>query len=185
VPTPYPQEFREDVVRGAWNRASGVMIEQIAADFGVQPMPLTIWLRRPAVENGDRVLTTRAESDEVRNCGGGTGSSSRKSRCSGVLLRFCRRRTCREKALPSLERARHRRDPRRGDVPGSQACPPALLPVAGSSRFVQRGGARVSGERVARRAPGRSRVRVPAPRRRGPRRGLDVMSRDVVSSAGR
>ncbi|GED96021.1 hypothetical protein [Gordonia crocea] len=33
---------------------------------------------------------------------------------------FCRRRTFREKALPARERARRRRNPRHGDVPGTQ-----------------------------------------------------------------
>jgi len=66
VPKPYPQEFRDDVVRVARNREPGVTIEQIAADFGVHPMTLTKWLRRSAVEAGERPETTRADSDEVR-----------------------------------------------------------------------------------------------------------------------
>ena len=32
VPKPYPQEFRDDVVRFAQNRDDGVTLEQIAAD---------------------------------------------------------------------------------------------------------------------------------------------------------
>ena len=35
---PYPQEFRDDVVRVAQNREDGVTLEQIAADFGIHPM---------------------------------------------------------------------------------------------------------------------------------------------------
>jgi len=66
VPKPYPQEFRDDVVRVARNREPGVTIEQIAADFGVHPMTLTKWLRRSAVEDGERPETTRADFDEVR-----------------------------------------------------------------------------------------------------------------------
>ncbi|PZF63487.1 IS3 family transposase [Curtobacterium sp. MCPF17_047] len=66
MPKPYPQEFRDDVVRVARSREPGVTIEQIAADFGVHPMTLTKWLRRAAVEDGERPGTTRAESDEVR-----------------------------------------------------------------------------------------------------------------------
>lgn len=66
LPKPYPQEFRDDVVRVARNREPGVTIEQIAADFGVHPMTLTKWMRRAAVDDGERPGTTRAESDEVR-----------------------------------------------------------------------------------------------------------------------
>jgi transposase len=39
-PKPYPQEFRDDVVRVARGRESGVTVEQIARDFGVHPMTL-------------------------------------------------------------------------------------------------------------------------------------------------
>jgi transposase-like protein len=38
VPKPYPQEFRDDVVRVASTHEPGVTIEQIASDFGVHPM---------------------------------------------------------------------------------------------------------------------------------------------------
>ncbi|MEV3915191.1 hypothetical protein [Streptomyces canus] len=35
MPKPYPEAFREDVVRVARNRGPGVTVEQVAADFGV------------------------------------------------------------------------------------------------------------------------------------------------------
>ncbi len=35
MPAPYPQEFRDDVVRVARSREDGVTIAQIAKDFGV------------------------------------------------------------------------------------------------------------------------------------------------------
>lgn len=38
VPKPYPEEFRQDVVRVARNRGPGVTVEQVATDFGVHPM---------------------------------------------------------------------------------------------------------------------------------------------------
>ncbi|MFI9781410.1 hypothetical protein ACIHCV_43570 [Streptomyces sp. NPDC051956] len=41
MPTTYPAEFREDVVRVARNRGPGVTLEQIAADFGVHVMTLS------------------------------------------------------------------------------------------------------------------------------------------------
>ena len=35
MPAPYPQEFREDLVRVARSREDGITIAQIAKDFGV------------------------------------------------------------------------------------------------------------------------------------------------------
>lgn len=46
MPRPYPQEFRDDVVRVARNRDDGVTIEQIATDFGVHPVTLHKWMRQ-------------------------------------------------------------------------------------------------------------------------------------------
>lgn len=66
MPKPYPEEFREDVVRVARSRPDGVTLEQVAADFGVHPMTLSKWLRVAAVEDGDRPGVTRAEQAELR-----------------------------------------------------------------------------------------------------------------------
>lgn len=66
MPKPYPQEFREDVVRVARSREPGVTLEQVAADFGVHAMTLYKWLRRAAVEDGDRRGVSRGESEELR-----------------------------------------------------------------------------------------------------------------------
>jgi transposase len=66
VPKPYPEEFREDVVRVARSRPDGVTLEQIAADFGVHPMTLSKWLRRADVEDGVRPGVTASESAELR-----------------------------------------------------------------------------------------------------------------------
>ena len=49
VPKPYPQEFRDDVVRVARDREPGVTVEQIAKDFGIHPMTLFKWLRQAEV----------------------------------------------------------------------------------------------------------------------------------------
>ncbi len=67
MPKPYPEEFREDVVRVARNRPDGVTLEQIAADFGVHPMTLSKWLRNAAVEDGSKPGVTRAEQAETRD----------------------------------------------------------------------------------------------------------------------
>lgn len=66
MPKPYPQEFRDDVVRVARNREEGVTLEQIAHDFGIHPMTLSSWLRQAAIEDGDRPGVTSAESAELR-----------------------------------------------------------------------------------------------------------------------
>ena len=40
MPKPYPQEFRDDVVRVARNREQGVTRAQVAKDFGIHEMTL-------------------------------------------------------------------------------------------------------------------------------------------------
>ena len=66
MPRPYPQEFRDDVVRVARNREDGVTIEQIAADFGVHPMTLTKWMRRADVDEGTKPGKNTSDSTELR-----------------------------------------------------------------------------------------------------------------------
>jgi transposase len=66
VPKPYPEEFREDVVRVARNRGPGVTVEQVAKDFGVHPMTLWKWLRRADIDDGARPGTSGQESAELR-----------------------------------------------------------------------------------------------------------------------
>ena len=121
------------MIRVARNRDAGVTIEQIAKDFGIQPMSCLKWLRQ-----ADRRATASkpgASDDASRpscvSCERGSGCSSRRTRSCAGRRRICRRRTCRENDVPARPRAGRRRDPRRGDVPGPQARPPALLPVAG------------------------------------------------------
>ena len=46
MPRPYPQEFRDDVVRVALARDPGVTLEQIATDFNIHPMTLSNWIRK-------------------------------------------------------------------------------------------------------------------------------------------
>ena len=66
MPKPYPSEFRDDVVRVARNRESGVSIDRIAKDFGVHPMTLQKWLQRAAVDDGTKPGQSRTESAELR-----------------------------------------------------------------------------------------------------------------------
>ena len=66
MPKPCPREFREDVVGVARGREPGVMIEQIAKDFGVHTMTLQKWLQRAAVDDGAKPGQTRTEAVELR-----------------------------------------------------------------------------------------------------------------------
>jgi transposase-like protein len=66
VPKPYPQEFRNDVVRVARGREPGVTVEQIAKDFGVHPMTLFKWLRQTDTDEGVKPGVSRNDSAELR-----------------------------------------------------------------------------------------------------------------------
>ncbi len=66
MPKPYPREFRDDVVRVARNRDGGVTLEQVANDFGVHAMTLSKWMRRAAIEDGDKPGVTSTEAAENR-----------------------------------------------------------------------------------------------------------------------
>jgi transposase-like protein len=66
VPKPYPDEFRDDVVRVARNRGPGVTLEQVATDFGVHVMTLSKWMRRADIDDGAKPGTTSQDSAELR-----------------------------------------------------------------------------------------------------------------------
>ena len=66
MPAPYPQEFREDVVRVARNREPGQKLSVIAKDFGISESCLTNWMRQVDVEDGNRPGKTREDSTELR-----------------------------------------------------------------------------------------------------------------------
>ena len=59
MPKPYPQEFRDDVVRVARAREAGVTLAQIAKDFGVHEMTLNKWMRQADIDDGNRPGATR------------------------------------------------------------------------------------------------------------------------------
>jgi len=66
VPKPYPQQFRDDVVRVARAREAGVTLAQIAKDFGVHEMTLRKWIRQADIDDGNRPGETREDSTELR-----------------------------------------------------------------------------------------------------------------------
>ncbi|MGP5695092.1 IS3 family transposase [Brachybacterium alimentarium] len=67
MPAPYPQEFREDVVRVARSREDGVTLAQIAKDFGVHEMTLHKWIGQADIDDGNRPGKTREDSTELRD----------------------------------------------------------------------------------------------------------------------
>ena len=66
MPAPYPQEFRDDVVRVAQNREPGTLLKQIAKDFGISFSCLTNWMRQAEIEAGNKPGTTTTEAEELR-----------------------------------------------------------------------------------------------------------------------
>ena len=66
VPKPYPKEFRDDVVRVARDRESGVTLAQIAKDFGIHEMTLQKWMRRADIDDGNKPGMTSGQSAELR-----------------------------------------------------------------------------------------------------------------------
>ena len=66
MPKPYPREFREDVIRVARNREPGVLMKDIAADFGISESCLANWLKAADVEDGIKPGTTAADNEELK-----------------------------------------------------------------------------------------------------------------------
>ena len=66
VPRPHPKEFRDDVVAVARRREPGVLLKQIAADFGISESCLRNWMHAADVADGHRPGTTASESAELR-----------------------------------------------------------------------------------------------------------------------
>ena len=66
VPKPYPQEFREDVVRVARSREDGITIAQIAKDFGISESCLTNWIAIADRQDGNKPAAAVSDSGELR-----------------------------------------------------------------------------------------------------------------------
>lgn len=66
VPKPYPQEFRDDVVRVARAREAGVTLAQVAKDFGIHEMTLNKWVRQADIDDGNKPGTSRGDNAELR-----------------------------------------------------------------------------------------------------------------------
>lgn len=66
MPAPYPQEFRDDVVRVVRAREDGVTLAQIAKNSSIHEMKLSKWLRQADIGDGKRPGVMRVESTENR-----------------------------------------------------------------------------------------------------------------------
>ncbi len=60
---PYPAEFRAEAVRLARSRTAPLV--QIARDLGISQDTLRVWVRRAAIEAGDRAGATSEEQAEL------------------------------------------------------------------------------------------------------------------------
>lgn len=54
MPSKYPEEFRQDVVRVALERDPDITLVQIAKDFGIHVGTLDKWLRQARIEAGEQ-----------------------------------------------------------------------------------------------------------------------------------
>ena len=84
----YPKEFRDDVVRVAQNRGSGVTLAQIAKDFGISNATLNLWLQKARIADGERPGATSEEAAETRDLR------------RGAQPRIWARRTCQKMMFP-------------------------------------------------------------------------------------
>jgi len=66
MPAPYPQEFRDDVVAVARAREPGVLLKQVAEDFGISESTLSNWMKAADVEEGARPGATQDAAKELR-----------------------------------------------------------------------------------------------------------------------
>ena len=176
-PSPIPKEFRDDVVRVARNREPGVTLEQIAADFGVHPMTLSKWMRQADVEDGAKPGVDPDESAELReprSADPAAGAGERGPAPGGGVSVAGEPAGKRLYPLVSELAA--------DGIPVAVTC--RVLKLARQPYYrwlaspvtdaeLDRG---LPGQRAVRRPPRRPGVRLPVPRRRGPRRRRSAMA---------
>lgn len=66
MPTPFPKEFRDDLVRVALNRDAGVTLVQIAKDFDIHVGTLDTWLRQARTDAGEQPSVTASEHEKLK-----------------------------------------------------------------------------------------------------------------------
>ncbi|SMY01538.1 hypothetical protein BAUR9175_03704 [Brevibacterium aurantiacum] len=148
MPQPYPKEFRDDVLHVALNRDEKTTIAQIARTSASTKAPSTNGFARPRSVPATRRASPRTSPQSCANSNVGLACWNRRTKCCAAQPPISRKRICRQKALPARERARRRRDPRDGVVPGIEALTSALLPAAGHTDSRSRHRRGVSGQRA-------------------------------------
>lgn len=106
MPAPYPQEFRDDVVRVARNREPGQRLSAIAKDFGISESCLTSWMRQADVEDGARPGKTRDESCELRDARKRIRLLEQENEVLRRAAAYLSQANLPGKVLPARERAR-------------------------------------------------------------------------------
>src|SRR5699024_12354418 len=106
------------------------------------------WLRQARTDAGEQPSVTTSEHEELKALRKRTRLRSRKTKSCVALRRICRRRTCRERALPARKPAGHRGDSRGGVVSGLEACSSTVLSLVAPARAPGRCGGRVSCQRL-------------------------------------
>ena len=66
MPTPFPQEFRDDVVRVALNGDADVTLAQIAKGFGIHVGTLDKWMRQARTAAGEPPDVTKSDNEELK-----------------------------------------------------------------------------------------------------------------------
>src|SRR5690625_4073070 len=66
MPTPFPKEFRDDVVQVALNRDAGVTLSQIAKDFGIHVGTLDKWMRQARTDAGEQPGVPPSDNNELK-----------------------------------------------------------------------------------------------------------------------
>lgn len=66
MPTPFPKEFRDDVVQVALNRDAGVTLAQIAKDFGIHVGTLDKWMRQARAVSGEQPDVRTSDNNELK-----------------------------------------------------------------------------------------------------------------------
>ncbi len=66
MPHAYPSEFRDDVIRVARNRETGIPLREVATDFGISETCLANWLKA-ADPDGPKLGVTPLERTDLRD----------------------------------------------------------------------------------------------------------------------
>ena len=89
MPTPFPKEFRDDVVHVTLNRDAGVTLAQIARDFGIHVGTLDKWMRQARTEADEQsgVTTSAHASSRIAETQPAAGRARQVLRRAAYLSR--------------------------------------------------------------------------------------------------